>query len=190
MRKFFKILMKVAIACISIVLASVLIVIATTGVCILLNNRDFGNKEEVLKGTTSEKALVVYQPSRLNYTREAALGIAKGLNNAGMEVTLNHPGKHLSTDVSQYSIIVFGSATYANKVSKVLVNYVKGLKNAEGKKIVIFTTGFNMDPNNQSDLKKIEDALGNQKVFEKTKFKSKGNLEKAGIKFGKKIAGE
>lgn len=76
------------------------------------------------KDITSGKALLVYQPSARNTSAGIADQIARGLIDAGYEVTVSYPGKHMSPDVKDYSVIVFGSPVYMGIISDVLTDYM------------------------------------------------------------------
>lgn len=103
-----------------------------------------GNHPQVLRSSagSGRKALVVYQPSALSdATEKTALQIAKGLNKDGYQVTVNHPGRYLSTDLSGYAAVAFGSPVYGGKLSPVLLDYMKNVTLAPSQKALVFDTG-------------------------------------------------
>lgn len=51
---------------------------------------------------------------------------------AGRTITLNTPGKHLSSDISGYSIVVFGSPNYGGSPGEALLNYMKRIEDFTG----------------------------------------------------------
>lgn len=122
------------------------------------NNTVKGNKIDTIKTsyTTSSKALVVYQPSLItNSTHDIAYEIAKGLNSDGYEVTLTNPGKHISTDISAYKIVVFGSPVYMGQTSSVLNDYIKSINSFEHQKVILFVTGGADDSEQLTSLEKL-----------------------------------
>ena len=92
------------------------------------------------KSKNPDKALVVYQPSITSASSDVAHSIAKGLNDADYEVTLNTPGKHLSSDISSYSVIVFGSPNYGGSPGEQLLIYMKRIEDFNDKRILLFST--------------------------------------------------
>lgn len=148
-----------------------------------------GSKQEVL-ATTQEpamKACIVYQPGMSDFPEEIAHQIARGLNESGYEVTLNYPGKKLSTDVSKYSVVVFGSPIYASLSCKPLTNYMPKIKTDPAAKIVLFTTG---DTRTSVDLDLLEKNLKNITPYKKVKFyyDTKEESKKSAYELGKEIA--
>lgn len=156
------------------------------------NSRDWGDSAQILKSDRKnpKKALVIYQPSRSGATSAIAGKIAQGINDAGYEVTINYPGKHTSIDISQYSIVAFGSPVYFAQTSSALTNYVKSLKDFSNKKILLFTVGQLKD----EELDKMEQLLGGAKAAEKVKFIIKLKIgtkdETAAYMIAKRFAGE
>jgi flavorubredoxin len=154
-------------------------------------NKPKGNKEEVLAGNgRSKKALIVYQPALTGITSRVARQIAKGLNEGGYEVTLNHPGEHLPADLSQYPIIVFGSPVYATQLSKALTDYMSKVQEYPSRRIVLYSTGSVM--NEVKELDAMESLLKGGKAFKKVKFSAAGNNDndKLAYELGKELAGE
>jgi flavodoxin len=107
-----------------------------------LMKHEYGDRMEILKSAseTPQRALVVYQPSVTAASSDVAHAIAKGLNDAGYEVTLNTPGKHLSADISGYSVVVFGSPNYGGSPGEALLNYLKQIDDFTGKRILLYST--------------------------------------------------
>ena len=56
-------------------------------------------------------------------------------------MTLSYPGAKLSTDISQYEIIAFGSSVFAGQPSKVLLNYVTSVEDFAGKDLLLYSVG-------------------------------------------------
>ncbi|SHI93346.1 Flavodoxin domain-containing protein [Clostridium cavendishii DSM 21758] len=153
------------------------------------NNKDYGDNNKIMKSNRSntKKALVIYQPSRFKVTDKIAEKIAGGIKDEGYDVTLNYPGSHLSNDISQYSIVVFGSPVYIGQISSTLTDYMKRIKNYEDKKVLIFATGSQL---NNGEVDKIGENLSTIKATEKINFKNGNKDEDKAYEIGKKIAGE
>ncbi|ACQ52809.1 flavodoxin [Clostridium botulinum] len=153
------------------------------------NSKDYGENSKVLKSdkVSNKKALVVYQPSKSKLTKKIAKQIAQGIKDEGYEVTINYPGKHMTEDISQYSIIVFGSPVYVGETSSTLVDYMKSIKDFSNKKILLFVTGAQLENN---ELDKMEKNLGKIKATEKVGFKNGMDDESKAYETGKRIAGE
>lgn len=139
-------------------------------------NTQKGSKLEILSSSmqSPKKALIVYQPGITHITVRVAHQIAKGLNDGGYEVTLNYPGAHLSTDVSEYTLLVFGSPAYSGQPSKVLTDYMSTIRASSSSRIVLFSTGgfkFYME------LDAMEKSLNGAKAFKKIKFFTSENKE-------------
>lgn len=185
MKKMLKVIGKV-FAGIVIVLISVMLL------CIWYvkgNSKAYGDHKEILNSDTgsSKKALVVYQPSRGKVTTEIAEKIAKGINDSGYEVTVNYPGEHLPKDISQYSIVVFGSPVYVGETSSTLAEYMNSIKDLSKQKILLFVTGGQLS---NGEVDKLEEQLGNVKATEKIGFKNGSSDDNAAYEAGKKIAAD
>lgn len=99
---------------------------------------------EATFGTGDMRALVIYEPSKHDTTRDMATLIAETLADSGYTVTVNNPSSQLTYRWVDYDIIVLGSPVYVKEVSPVLKDYV--LNNPiEGKRIFLFATGFETD---------------------------------------------
>jgi len=153
------------------------------------NSKKYGDNGKILKSNNvnAKKALVVYQPSRGKLTSKIAEQIAKGMNEAGYEVTINYPGNHMDKNISKYSIVVFGSPVYMGQTSSVLADYMKSIKDLSKAKIFLFATGGQLS---NGELDKMEQQLGDKKATEKLGFKNGAKDESKAYEIGKKIAGE
>lgn len=138
-------------------------------------NKPKGDHEKVLpgKGETSKKAIIIYQPALTKFTTKVARQLAAGLNEGGYEVTLNHPGKHLSRDLSGFNLIIFGSPTYAGQLTKALTNYMAQVCQQlvkitdETPRIAVFATG-GIDQTEEFD--RLAETLRGLNVVKKVKF--------------------
>lgn len=139
---------------------------------------DKGNNEKILESTKlDKKALIIYQPSLSKMTSKISGEIAKGLNESGYEVVINYPGEHLSTDLSKYDIVIFGSPTYGGKISNVLTKYISKVKDySSNVKVVLFSTGLNTS---ETELDEMENYLNNKKATKKIKINSKNGYDDA-----------
>ncbi|MBD5638640.1 flavodoxin [Clostridium botulinum] len=185
MKKGFKIMKRVFLSFI-VLLISVMLLFSWF---IKGNSKDYGQNSKVLKSdkVSNKKALVVYQPSKSKLTKKIAEQIAKGIKDEGYEITINYPGKHMAEDISQYSIIVFGSPVYVGETSSTLADYMKSIKDFSNKKILLFATGAQLENN---ELDKMEQNLRKIKATEKVGFKKGIDDESKAYEIGKKIAGE
>jgi flavorubredoxin len=142
-------------------------------------NKPKGDKEQVLpgKGDRPKKAIIIYQPALTKITARIAQELAAGLNAGGYEVILNHPGAHLSTNLSGYELVVFGSPTYAGQLTKALTNYMQQVcpqlaaATDQTPRIVLFATG-GLDQTEEFD--RLAGLLTGLNVVKKVKFTSKG----------------
>lgn len=160
-----KILISTSLVIVSLIILSALMMLLFS----LSLNKQRGSKEELLQSSSQshKKALIIYQPGVSELSSNVAHRIAKGLNDGGYEVTLNHPGSYLQSDVSKYSLLVFGSPVYAGKSSKALIDYMSRLKASPSSKIVLYSTG---STNVYVELDAMEKALNGLKAYKKTKF--------------------
>lgn len=154
------------------------------------NNAYKGEYKNVLESTASpeKKALVVYQPSRSKEFAKITNQLAKGLNESGYEVTMSYPGKHLSADVKDYSIVAFGSPIYMGQPSTALTDYMKELKNLSDQKVIAFSIG---SLKAEAEFEIFEKSLNSGKIFKKIKFIAKDKSDedtayKLGLDVGKK----
>ncbi|MDF2989419.1 MAG: hypothetical protein K0R50_4929 [Eubacterium sp.] len=172
------------------------IIVLLIGICIggmafiaSSNNRYKGDYKATLPSSSASapKALVVYQPSMKKTAANIADQIAKGLQDSGYEVTVSYPGKHLSPDVKDYKVVVFGSPVIMGKPSAALTDYISGLQNAADKKTAVFSVG-SLDEAPELDI--VEKSFKAAAINKKTKFKGtdKTSLDTAyefGLDLGK-----
>ncbi|EKX79494.1 flavodoxin [Clostridium botulinum] len=153
MKKGFKIMKRVFLSFI-VLLISVMLLFSWF---VKGNSKDYGENSKVLKSdkVSNKKALVVYQPSKSKLTEKIAKQIAQGIKDEDYEVTINYPGKHMIEDISQYSIIVFGSPVYVGETSSTLADYMKSIKDFSNKKILLFVTGAQLENNELDKMEKI-----------------------------------
>lgn len=102
-----------------------------------------GDYLSILKNSDSSapKALIVFQPSKSKTSVNVANQIAKGLNDAGYEVTITYAGKHVSSDISEYSLVAFGSPVFVGKPSKMITDTMKKISDFTGKTIILYSVG-------------------------------------------------
>jgi len=153
-------------------------------------NTQKGSKEEILSSSqqSPKKALIIYQPSKSDISSRIAHQIAKGINDGGYEVTLNYPGDHLSADISQYSLVIFGSPVYAEEPSKALTDYMSKIKDFSSPKIVLYSTGSLKN----DGLDTMEESLNGIKAYKKIKFYTSAKKENDTIAYdlGKELSKE
>lgn len=126
------------------VLFLLMVIMMILMVCIIKSNDAYkGDYKTVLAATnpSGQKALIVYQPSITGASADIANQMAKGLNKAGYEVTLTYPGKHLSDDLSQFSVIAFGSAVYTGKPSAQFTETISRIKDYRNKTVILYSVG-------------------------------------------------
>jgi len=105
--------------------------------------------------STAPKALVVYQPSKSNASKEVANKIAEGLNSAGYDVTITYAGKHIDADVSQYTLISFGSPVFFGKPSATITKTIERLKGLAGKTVILYSVGASTESPEVDTMKKL-----------------------------------
>lgn len=158
-------------------------------------NRPRGAKEEVIPGKEgiSKKALIIYQPGISKFTTKMARQLAKGINAGGYEVVLNHPGNHLTTDLSEYALVVFGSPVYAGQISSTLSKYMERVSlemaGVSTTRIVLFSTG---SLEQTEEIDRITETLNRLKVVKKVKFMTgaKEENDKIAYDLGMELAEE
>ncbi|MHB8065603.1 MAG: flavodoxin family protein [Ruminiclostridium sp.] len=165
----------------------VLLIIGMMAVMFFLNSSNNAYKGEytnVLKSATpsTKKALVVYQPSRSKEFGKITDQLAKGLNESGYEVTVSYPGKHLSADVKDYSVLAFGSPIYMGKPSTALTDYMKQIKALSNKRIIVFSIG-SIEATPEFEIFKTN--LSGGEIYKQIKFIAKDESdEKTAYKLG------
>lgn len=137
-----------------------------------LMKHEYSDRTQILKSESASamKALVVYQPSITSASSDVAHAIAEGLNHAGFEVTLNTPGKHLSADISGYSVIVFGSPNYGGSPCEPLMDYMKRLEGLTDKRVLLFSTSGSAEGRLEFD--KLETLLHGIKPYKIAKYQA------------------
>lgn len=170
----------------------IVLIVGSVGVGFSIMKHEYGARPEVLKSASnnSEKALVVYQPSITTASSDVAHAIANGLNDDGYEVTLNTPGKHLSVDISRYSLVVFGSPNYGGSPGEPLLDYMKRIGDFTGKRVLLFSTSGSAE--GRLEFIKMEALLHGTNPYKTIKL-AVGETEKnkaAAYQFGLSGAGQ
>jgi menaquinone-dependent protoporphyrinogen IX oxidase len=160
-----------------------------TALILSSNNKQKGVNEEKMsaQGELVKKALIIYQPGGIS--SNIAHQIAKGINDGGYEVTLNYPGEKLRYDISEYSIIVFGTPVYAGQPSKALTDYMSSVKDFSSSKVMLYSVGM---IENKVELDVMEKNLNGKKANEKVKFLtgSKKENDSVAYELGKRMSKE
>lgn len=125
------------------------IIVVAVGFMILVkvmvseNNKDKGEYNKVIEAAAAEapKALIVYQPTMSDTGKKIAEQMAAGLHDKGYEVTLVYPSEKLSSDISEYEIVILGSGVYAGKSSLALRDYITSVDVFSGKKVFLYSIG-------------------------------------------------
>jgi flavodoxin len=153
-----------------VLVMTIALIAGSVGVGFSIMKHQYGERLEVLRSASDNpvKALVVYQPSMTSASSDVAHAIAKGLNDAGCEVTLNTPGEHLSADISGYSIVVFGSPNYGGSPGEPLLDYMKRIEGLTGKKVLLFSTSGSSEGRLEFD--KMELLLHGMKPYKTIKL--------------------
>ncbi len=179
-----KILLGIVIAIVSLIILSQVIRFAFSS-CL---NAQKGCKEEILRGGRNApvKALIVYQPGMTGFSGNIAHQIAAGLNDRGYEVTLNHPGNYLPSDVSQYALAVFCSPVYSGQPSRALTDFMSSIKTSPSCRIVLISTGgFKY----YMELDAMEKSLRGKTAYKKVKFfTSESNNDKTAYDLGLELS--
>nr|WP_319372929.1 flavodoxin domain-containing protein [uncultured Methanobacterium sp.] len=107
---------------------------------------DMGNRataSETLKtnGTAVGNALVIYDPSITDNTKNVASIIARDLQSEGYNVDLASIKSTAAENISGYKVIVIGGPIYGGNSSAAVKSYLEKLKPADGTKIGVFATG-------------------------------------------------
>lgn len=170
----------------------IVLIVASVRVGFSIMKHEYDARPEVLlsTGEPHKKALVVYQPSVTEASSDVAHAIAQGINGAGYEVTLNTPGRHLTDDISDYSIIVFGSPNYGGSPGEPLLNYMKRIEDFSGKRICLFSTSGSAE--GRLEFEKMEALLQGIKPYNTIKLAAsdaEANIVTA-YQFGQDAAGQ
>jgi flavodoxin len=92
-------------------------------------------------GTSTGKALVVYNPGLSGAPRDAATQIANDLKARGYEVMLAGVKSAAAANVSGYDVIVAGGPIYGGKVSPSIESYLRELVPPANAKVGAFAIG-------------------------------------------------
>lgn len=156
-----------------IVLLSIMILIvigaATMFVLTKVNDAYKGDYQSIVTSSdaSAPKALVIYQPSKSKDSDEIAEQLAAGLNLEGYEVTITYPGKHIDDDISEYTVVSFGSPVFFGKPSAAVIDTITRLKGLPEKTVIIYSVG---KANEVPELDILAKSLGTKEADYMTKF--------------------
>lgn len=173
-----------------VVLIGVLILSAIITILVFKTGLDKArsSEETVFKNEKSNgrEALVIYQNCRSQFPKEIAESIATGLNNKGLNVTVNTAGNFLPSNLSKYDVVVLGGAVIAGNLGNPLKEYARNIENFGSSKIVLYSTGGQVD--NTIELDNLENLLSkksNQKI--KFAYSDKENSKIKAIALGEDL---
>jgi len=154
------------------------------------NDQPKGSQPVVLEQSdaAAPQALVVFQPSRTDITETAAMGIARGLHNAGFRVVVDHPGEHIAGDMSAYTVAVFGTPAYVGTPSGVILSVLTRIESADQTRIALFSTGSVMETWVEMDTMKSSLAPWTAMATQKFSANQKGQIPDLAEAFGAALA--
>ena len=100
-----------------------------------------GSNTLTQSGTSSGKALVVYDPGLSGTAKGVADKIASDLQTSGYTVTLAGIKSSAAAHTSDYRIIVAGGPVYAGSITLSVKDFLDNLKPSEGVKVGVFGSG-------------------------------------------------
>ncbi len=100
-------------------------------------------------GVAVGNALVVYDPSITENTKNVATMIATDLQSKGYKVDLAGIKSKTAEKTSEYNIIVVGGPIYGGNSGSAVKSYLETLKTTSGTKIGVFATG---DPHTTDEV--------------------------------------
>ena len=117
-------------------------------------------------GTSTGKALVVYDPGITGTAKNAAVAIAGDLQAKGYTVTLDGIKSSNVMNTTGYNVIVIGGPVYAGQPASSLQSYLSDITPPKGAKIGVFTTGSVTANSNNTAFVKKEIALNNTNIYQ------------------------
>lgn len=100
--------------------------------------------DEMILGEGKKQALIIFQPSNNETTKNVTIELAQELVEQEYRVTINYPSKELTYDLNSFDLIAFGTPVYMGKISLQLESYISN-QSIENKSILLFATGMNLD---------------------------------------------
>ena len=127
---------------IALVLLAVLITLgAVSAYAIYKMNMDVVSDITVLNPNgTKGTALAVYHPGIYDFQTKMTYAFATGLASRGYRVEVTTASGQAPTDLSKYSLLVFGSPTYAGNPAQPFSRYLSSLGDLKGKPTVVICT--------------------------------------------------
>ena len=117
-------------------------------------------------GTSTGKALVVYDPGITGTAKNAAVAIAGDLQAKGYTVTLDGIKNSNVMNTTGYNVIVIGGPVYAGQPASSLQSYLSDVTPPKEAKIGVFTTGSVAANSNNTAFIKKEIALNNTNIYQ------------------------
>ncbi|MBN2851745.1 MAG: hypothetical protein JXQ23_03310 [Clostridia bacterium] len=173
-----------------IIVSFVIAIIIAVNWFIATAKKEYSDRTEIMIAETvnAEKALIVYQPGLTSAPADVAYSIGKGLNDSGFEVTLTNPRQDLSSDISDYEVIVFGMPNYGSAVPEALSNYIGRIDSFTGKRILLFSTSGGAEQ--IIELEKLTELLRGETPFAAVKYQFKDieTIKNEGYRLGVRSA--
>jgi menaquinone-dependent protoporphyrinogen IX oxidase len=162
----FKKILLIALGIISLAVVAGIVWLYPTVTCI---NKEY-KMEEIILGEGKKTALLIYEPSKHDTSKEVSMSVAQIMADHGYTVTINLPSSELSYDWDAYDLIAFGSPIYGGTVSPVLKDYV--IRNpVDNKKILIYSMGL-LSADNTTEIDEMNSWVSANNDIFKTKCKT------------------
>ncbi len=152
MRKGLKLMLIIIGAIIVLIILAALI----QGYTMEKNKVDHGSNPVTYAGG-EKSAVVLYQPAvKAKAVDNVAKLVAQQLNNDGYTVTVDYVGSHVSKDLSEYDVVVFGSPTYMRNISPVAMSTIENITNyGDNPNVNFFAVGMLKNTPELDDIKEV-----------------------------------
>jgi flavorubredoxin len=157
------------------VLSFVVIVTGLVGFIFFKISSDYTSDLEVMNANGSQTALIIYHPGLSSFMQDTTYAFAKGLSENDWRVEITTASAQAPTDLTEYSLLVFGSPVYAGNASVTIQRHVERIGDLNGIDTVLLITSGGSDGGAEATMQQIVEEHGGSVVDVVSLFTSAPN---------------
>ena len=143
-----------------VLLVFVIVVTSVLGFVLFKINSDYVSGIDVLNADGSKIALILYSPGLSSFMKDVVYAFADGLVANNWKVEITTVSSQAPIDLSEYSLLVFGSPVYAGSPSPTIKRHVERIGDLQGIDTVLLVTSAGNSGGAEVSMQQIIEEYG------------------------------
>ena len=143
-----------------VLLVFVIVVTSVLGFVLFKINSDYVSGIDVLNADGSKIALILYSPGLSSFMKDVVYAFADGLVANNWKVEITTVSSQAPIDLSEYSLLVFGSPVYADSPSPTIKRHVERIGDLQGIDTVLLVTSVGNSGGAEVSMQQIIEEYG------------------------------